>query len=365
MRRIRPPKLITPLLAVAALALTACGGSADATSDDGSSNGEANAGDTDTQGAADDEVDDGGDAQGADEVVLDDEPVNFGNFSPGISFTPLRFAIDNGFFEAEGIDASYYEFDGGGPGAAAFVAGEIDAAIAGTGSTVQAVGSGALEAKFIYGFINRSEYDFVVREGIESLDDLVGGTVAARPGSQTDLITRALLLDAGYEPDEQFGLIDAGNDAERLAALTAGHIDASLFSSINRDRFADAGGHILIAAEDSVPLPTSGILASQALIDERPEVARAIVRGFDRAIAYVQDPANQDEVAAYIVETLGATEEDAAIGAEEIAAPGRIAAGGELPTEPYDLLLEVAATVDDRIASLTYDDLVDTQFLGG
>ena len=147
--------------------------------------------------------------------------------TPAVTFIVLYGAEHLGYFKAEGITAQFADFEGGAEVTTAMVGGSIDFA----GTYVERpmiLAEKGFAAKNLLAILNRNPIFLVVRKNLPATDvkGLKGLKLGmTRAGSATDLALRALLRDAGLEPDRDVAVIAVGSSASAAAALRAGQID--------------------------------------------------------------------------------------------------------------------------------------------
>jgi len=147
--------------------------------------------------------------------------------TPAVTFIVLYGAEHLGYFKAEGITAQFADFEGGAEVTTAMVGGSIDFA----GTYVERpmiLAEKGFGSKNLLAILNRNPIFLVVRKNLPATDvkGLKGTKLGmTRAGSATDLALRALLRDAGLEPDRDVAVIAVGSSASAAAALRAGQID--------------------------------------------------------------------------------------------------------------------------------------------
>jgi NitT/TauT family transport system substrate-binding protein len=147
--------------------------------------------------------------------------------TPSFIFLPLYAAEQLGYFKGEGITAQFVDFEGGAEVTTAMVGGSID-----TGGTMAErpliLAEKGFGAKNLLALENRNPLFLVIRKDhpAKEVKDLKGTKLGmTRAGSGTDLSLRALLKDAGLEPDKDVAIIAVGGVSSANAALKAGQID--------------------------------------------------------------------------------------------------------------------------------------------
>jgi NitT/TauT family transport system substrate-binding protein len=97
-----------------------------------------------------------------------------------------------------------------------------------------------------------------------------------------------LFKHLGLEPGKDVALIPAGPDAERIAAMMAGKIDASLFTSSSAAPARKARFNELFQVADlGVEVQGNGFATSRPYIASNRDVVQNALRGFVEAIYYI------------------------------------------------------------------------------
>jgi NitT/TauT family transport system substrate-binding protein len=147
--------------------------------------------------------------------------------TPAITFVVLYAAEHLGYFKAEGLNCQFSDFEGGAEVTTAMVGGSIDFA----GTYVERpmiLAEKGFAAKNLLAILNRNPIFLVVKKSLPATDvkGLKGTKLGmTRAGSATDLALRAVLRDAGLEPDRDVAVIAVGSSSSAAAALRAGQID--------------------------------------------------------------------------------------------------------------------------------------------
>lgn len=139
-------------------------------------------------------------------------------------------------------------FDSGGSVNEAVVAGAVDIGLVGSSPTSRGISTGIeYQVPWIFDVIGQAEA-LVVQEGITSIEDLRGKTIATPFASTSHYSLLAALEGAGLS-ETDVNIIDAEPDAI-LAAWEAGQIDGAYVWNPNLAKLKEAGGTVLITSED-------------------------------------------------------------------------------------------------------------------
>ena len=227
------------------------------------------------------------------------QPIRIGA-TPAVTFVVLYAAEQLGYFKGEGLTAQFSDFEGGAEVTTAMVGGSIDFA----GTYVERpmiLAEKGFGAKNLVAVLNRNPIFLVVRKSLTATDvkGLKGTKLGmTRAGSATDLALRALLRDAGLEPDRDVAVIAVGSSTSAAAALRAGQIDgfmggepggAVIVHQLKIGRYfieplRDQGPRFL----RDMTFPT--LQASDRYIQANPQVVERVVR----AVAKTQKRLRED-----------------------------------------------------------------------
>lgn len=287
-----------------------------------------------------------------------------------VVFASVYVADQMGFFEKEGLEVDLRPFKGGSALQAAFASGDIEVAGIGASSVIRANAAVNQDVKFIMSFQAGVPYDVIVSKRIKSWKGLKGKVFAiTKPGSQTELITRALLAEQGLDPDKDVTMISTGGDAEQAAALKTGSADATVVSAASKNLIKLANGRLLQASEDiAVPMQTNGLGVTQDILDEHPDVAKKAVRALMRAAAAMHDPSQEQAVKDAFEKGLGESDPKALQEWWDYVSsdPERVfPVAGDISQEGVANVLKLVEKTEPKAADLSVDDVVDDSIIRG
>lgn len=143
----------------------------------------------------------------------------------------------------QGVEVKLSTFEDSPDTFRALVAGEIDVFDGSSlGSLIQFAQQVGEGVKYIVGAQTSSDYILVGAAGVESLDDLAGGTIGiSTPGDISDTLTRYVLQQEGYDPGKS-KYLQVGGTSDRMAGLVAGQIDAGAAHAADGFNAIETGG---------------------------------------------------------------------------------------------------------------------------
>jgi NitT/TauT family transport system substrate-binding protein len=230
------------------------------------------------------------------------QAVNFTlNWFPLADHAPNYVAIDNGWFEEDGLGVNIIHGSGSGTSIRRVETGQADIGIADVGVLINAIRGGA-NLKIIWITIDQGTAAIYAHtdRGIDHVNDLAGLTIAAPPEDAGRLIFPALAaandLDAA-----SVEWVDI-QPAAQWQILAQGQVDAIL-SATTQMPFAEEalGGPEnvtqLAYADYGVDLYSQAIFTSDRMIAERPDVLEKFLDSVARGWAYTfEDPDGALEV---------------------------------------------------------------------
>jgi NitT/TauT family transport system substrate-binding protein len=216
---------------------------------------------------------------------------------PSLSFrqSNVWVAKEQGLFKKYGLEIEPIFLRGGQIATQALAAG--DPPIVNIGTVVQA---GLQGYNLVLVAAVETKYDQIVfaRKGINRLEDLRGKNFGISGfGAATHHAANILFKHLGIEPGKEVALVPGGPDAERMAALMSGKIDATMFTSSSAAPARKAGLVELFQVADlGVEVQGNGFATSRSYIATNRDTVKNALRGFVEAIYYIY--ANKKEAQA-------------------------------------------------------------------
>lgn len=201
-------------------------------------------------------------------------------------------------------------FDSGGSVNEAIVAGALDIGLAGSSPVSRGISQGiTYQVPWIHDVIGKAE-SLVAKEGIATIADLKGKTVATPFASTAHFSLLAALADAGVA-EADVNVIDA-EPADIYAAWQRGDIDAAYVWNPNLAKMIAEGGTVLITSADLAAKGKTTYDLSVVTNDfasKYPAAVQTWVAQQDRAVALIND--NPDDAAASLAVEMSITAEEA------------------------------------------------------
>src|SRR5262245_6857869 len=217
--------------------------------------------------------------------VLEKTHLTIGLSVPGATYLPLYVAVDEGTFEKQGIQAEVVEFRGGADVIRAAVSGSIDVGVVALAEITSGIDAGQPLKAFYAGF-NIPDFDWYGVSSVRSLEDARGKRIGiTQYGSSTDFITRYALTANGLDPSRDVQIIQAGPPSTRLAAMQAGQLDISIFSTPEKFLAAERGYKLIYSQKQmSEDYPQHLFFATESFLASHPNSVKALLRGHTIAV---------------------------------------------------------------------------------
>jgi NitT/TauT family transport system substrate-binding protein len=228
---------------------------------------------------------------------------------PAVSYNQVHIwvAKDVGLFKKHGLDAEVIFFRGGQMATQALVAG--DPPIVNIGTVVQA-GLQGHDVVLIASSESTYNYSVVARPGIAKVEQLKGKRLGVS-GFGSASHNAALILSKKFnlEPNKDVAVVVAGPTMERLAAVDAGRIDATILTPSEMPRARKQG---LVEVYDMLDLGIevqgNGFATSRSFIRSNREIALSALKGYVEALFYI--PRNREETRRITAKYMRTTDAD-------------------------------------------------------
>jgi ABC-type nitrate/sulfonate/bicarbonate transport system substrate-binding protein len=213
---------------------------------------------------------------------------------PAISYNQVHIwvAKDAGLFRKHGLDVEIVFFRGGQTATQALVAG--DPPIVNIGLVVQA-GLQGHDAVLIASTENAYNYSVVARPGIATVEQLKGRRLGVSSfGSASHNAAIILLKKFNLEPNKDVALLVAGPTMERLAAIEAGKIDATILTPSEMPRARKQGmTEVFDMLDLGVEIQGNGFATTRTFIRNQRATVLSALRAYVESIYYISK--NKDE----------------------------------------------------------------------
>ena len=212
--------------------------------------------------------------------------VRFGYPSLGFRQGHIWVAKDEGLFKKYGLDVEPIFLRGGQLAIQALAAG--DPPLMSIGQVVQA-GLAGFDLVLIAGVENYYDSTVFARPGITRIEQLKGKRIGISGfGAATHFAAIILAQHLHLDPDKDLILVPGGPDAERVAAMSAGKIDAAIFNSSTVPIAKRMGFVELVKIPDlKVEVQGNGMATTRAYIKTNRDVVKSALKGYIEGIHFI------------------------------------------------------------------------------
>jgi NitT/TauT family transport system substrate-binding protein len=209
----------------------------------------------------------------------------------------------SGSFEKYGLKVLPIFMRGGREAVQALISRDVSLMQQGSSGVITAWAQGAKDLVAIGATGNKLDYIFVSTPAIKKPADLKGKRIAiSQLGASTDFIARIALRQLGLS-DKDVTLVSLGAQGERWAALSGGHVDASLFQPPVTLRARKAGMPIwLDFSKTEYEYVVAGPVTTRSFIKAERETVMNFMRGLADGMDFYRDESKKETVIKYLGE---------------------------------------------------------------
>jgi NitT/TauT family transport system substrate-binding protein len=279
----------------------------------------------------------------------------------------MYVAIEEGYFEEEGIDLTLVTGFGADKTMTALLTDEADIGFMGSESVVYTYAGGTKDYAVTFAQLTQRAGNFLVsREPIEdfSWDLLVGQDVlGGRAGGMPEMVVEYILRKNGIDPT--LVLIDQSIDfGSTAAAFSGGQGTYTVEFEPHATALEKKGDGYVVASlgEDSGYVPYTGFSAKKSYIEKNPELIQSFVNALQKGLEYVKTHTPK-EIAKIIAPQFAETDMDDLITiVDRYYQQDTWKDNMIFEEESFDLLQNILEESDVLESRVPYADLVNTEF---
>lgn len=294
--------------------------------------------------------------------------VTLNEVAHSIFYAPMYAAIEEGYFEEEGIDLTLVCGFGADKTMTAVISGEADIGFMGSEASIYTYAEGATDHVVNFAQLTQRAGNFLVaREEMPDFtwEDLKGHLVlGGRKGGMPEMVFEYILKQNGIDPETDLEInqnIDFGSTA---AAFSEGQGDFTVEFEPGATTLESQGKGYVVASlgEDSGYVPYTAFSAKQSYIDENPDVIQGFTNALQKGMDYVQDH-TPEEIAAVIEPQFPETDlETITTIVTRYYDQDTWKSNLIFEESSFDLLQDILESAGELEERVPYDDLVTTKF---
>jgi NitT/TauT family transport system substrate-binding protein len=199
---------------------------------------------------------------------------------------PAWIDVDEGIYRKYGLDVELSYIAGAAKIAEALIAGELDFGVAPASS---AIGPGleGVDTVMLASWTSKLAFSALVQASIQAPTDLRDKRIGVtRRGSNSEIWSNAVLGKFGLQPDRDYTVLSVGGQAEQLAALQNGALDAAILTPPTNLVARQMGFRELLSYRDySLDFANVGAVTTRRFLQEKPEVVDRFLRASAEGVA--------------------------------------------------------------------------------
>lgn len=294
--------------------------------------------------------------------------VTLNEVAHSIFYAPMYVAIEEGYFEEEGIDLELVTGFGADKTMTAVLTGEADIGFMGSESSIYTYVQGTDNPVINFAQLTQRAGNFLVaREPIEAFSwDMLKGeeVLGGRAGGMPQMVFEYVLKKHGINPKTDVNIDQSIDFGSTAAAFSGGKGDFTVeFEPHGTSLEAKGDGYIVASlGEESGYVPYTAFSATSGYIAENPYVIQAFVNALQKGLDYVNSHTSE-EIAGIIAPQFAETDMETVVTIVE-----RYANQDTWPEnlifsqDSFELLEHILMEAGELDEMLPYEELVNTAF---
>lgn len=220
--------------------------------------------------------------------------VTLSEVAHSIFYAPMYAAIEEGYFEEEGLDLTLVNAFGADKVMTAVLSNQADIGFMGAEATIYAYQEGANDAVVNFAQLTQRAGNFLVaREKMPDFQwtDLKGKKVlGGRKGGMPEMVFEHILKKQGLDPAKDLKIDQSIDFGSTAAAFSGGQGDFSVEFEPSATALEKEGAGFVVASlgVDSGYVPYTSFSAKSSYMEEHPEVIQAFTNALQKGMDFVQ-----------------------------------------------------------------------------
>lgn len=296
------------------------------------------------------------------------EKVTLNEVAHSIFYAPMYVAVEEGYFEEEGIDLNLVCGFGADKVMTAVVSGEAEIGFMGSESSIYTYNEGANDYVVNFAQLTQRAGNFLVaRQEMKDFqwEDLKDTTVlGGRKGGMPQMVFEYILKQNGIDPEKDLEInqnIDFGSTAAAFAE-DVGDYTVEFEPGATMLEAEGKGAVVASLGKDSGYVPYTAFSAKKSYIKEHPEVIQGMTNALQKGMDYVQN--HTPEEIAKVIEPQFPETDLATITAIVTRYYEQDTWKADLifEKESFDLLCDILEEAGELTKRPSYEKLVTTEF---
>lgn len=295
-------------------------------------------------------------------------PVTLNEVAHSIFYAPMYVALEEGYFEEEGLDIKLVNGAGADNVMTALISGDADIGFMGPEATVYVYNQGSQNYAVNFAQLTQRAGNFLVSRTQDedfTWQDLKGTTVlGGRAGGMPQMIFEYVLTLHNIDPKTDLTIIqniDFGLTAEAFASGTADYTVE--FEPFATSLEKNGSGYVIASlGEDSGYVPYTCFSALESYIQENPDIIQSFTNAIQKGLNYVNTH-TPSEIAAVIQPQFEETDTDTLVTIiDRYAAQDTWKEDCLFTEEAFTLLQNILDQAGELTERVDYETLIDPTF---
>lgn len=221
------------------------------------------------------------------------EKVRLTEVAHSIFYAPMYVAIENGYFEEEGMELELVNGLGADKTMTAVLAGETEIGFMGSEASVYVYNEGAEDYVVNFAQLTQRAGNFLVsreKEDDFQMTDLKGKTVlGGRKGGMPQMVFEYILKKYGLDPETDLNIVTNIDFGMTAQAFAGGNGEYTVEFEPSATALEEEGSGYVVASLgiESGYVPYTAYSAKKSYIEENPEIIRGFVNALQKGMDYV------------------------------------------------------------------------------
>ena len=296
------------------------------------------------------------------------DPVTLNEVAHSVFYAPQYAAIENGYFEEEGIDLTLVTGFGADKTMTAVLSEEADIGFMGAESSVYAFQEGASDPVINFAQLTQRAGNFIVARNADEdfeWEDLKGKYVlGGRKGGMPEMVFEYILKQKGIDPETDLTIDQSIDFGSTAAAFSGGQGDYTVEFEPSATALEEEGSGFVVAScgVESGYVPYTSYSAKSSFLEEDPDLIQRFTNALQKGMDYVNSHTPEE-----IAETIAPQFTDSSV--ETITTIVRRYQEQDtwkdnliFEESSFTLLQDILETAGELNSRLDYKDLVVTTF---
>ena len=285
-----------------------------------------------------------------------------------VFYAPQYVAIEEGYFEEEGIDLTLVNGGGADKVMTAMISGEADIGFMGSEASIYTYAGGEEDYAMNFAQLTQRAGNFLVGREPEAdfeWKNLVGKKVlGGRAGGMPQMVFEYILKKHGIDPKTDLEIDQSINFGLTAAAFTSDDSDYTVeFEPFATGLEMEGDGYVVASlGEESGYVPYTAYCAKKSYMAENPEIIQKFTNAIQKGMDYVNSH-SAEEIAEVIHPQFKETPMEKIVKiVERYKAQDTWKEDLVFEKESFDLLQNILEEAGELPARVPYEDLVTTEF---